>query len=126
MTKNYLNTVTGELYTHDEVYDYLFELCLDDEERDEITTYGTTDKDISLLLEIIDESLENLNFAHLYFKDAEKINSSTTDDCRCKKKSTDSSILDSPMFNSPMPMGVFDDSYSNTTTSKETRKKMTH
>ena len=62
-TNYYLNTDNGDLYTENAVYDYLYEHCLDDDERKELSY--DNDKDLSVLLEIIDSPLEELGFTYL-------------------------------------------------------------
>lgn len=118
----YLNTYTGKFYTYDELYNYLLNEYVDEEARGEGYSLWE-DPTLDTLLEVIDSSLEDLGFTWLSPKAVEKLTSSAANDCHCKKKSTDSSILDSPLFNGPMPMGVFDDSYSNTTNPKEKIKE---
>ena len=62
-TNYYLNTDNGDLYTENAVYDYLYEHCLDDDERKELSS--DDDKDLSVLLEVIDSPLEELGFTYL-------------------------------------------------------------
>ena len=59
----YLSTDNGDLYTENAVYDYLYEHCLDDDERKELSY--DNDKDLSVLLEVIDSPLEELGFTYL-------------------------------------------------------------
>lgn len=62
-TNYYLNTDNGDLYTENAVYNYLYEHCLDDDERKELSY--DNDKDLSVLLEVIDSPLEELGFTYL-------------------------------------------------------------
>lgn len=62
-TNYYLNTDNGDLYTENAVYDYLYDHCLDYDERKELSY--DNDKDLSVLLEIIDSPLEELGFTYL-------------------------------------------------------------
>ena len=62
-TNYYLNTDNGDLYTENAVYDYLYDHCLDDDERKELSY--DNDKDLNVLLEVIDSPLEEWGFTYL-------------------------------------------------------------
>ena len=83
-TNYYLNTDNGDLYTENSVYDYLYDHCLDDDERKELSY--DNDKDLSVLLEIIDLPLEELGFTYLSSNAVTKLKKlglSTVNNCHC-------------------------------------------
>lgn len=62
-TDYYLNTNNGDLYTEDSLYDYLYDRYLNDDERKELSYENN--RDLSVLLEVIDSPLDDLDFAYL-------------------------------------------------------------
>lgn len=85
MEKCYLNTWTGELYTYDEVCNYLLEHCLDDTDRKEFSCIDENTLDD--ILYYINYSLSELDFVCLSPEAVEKINSSAANDCYCENSS---------------------------------------